>query len=244
MPVLAKAPEYNSYFDKGKEYHTSDSLLYGRLHFPSSRLDALYTRRLSEKTQLMILALSNRPGALDSSFSANPSTSQGRKDNSNLRVSLQTDSGRWASEYSYSVMDGMLGLRTVRHYRLPAAAKDDAFTRFQVAFGGDVYLSALKKSGGGSIGMRLATVPSSSTPAVVSTLLINPLIGHISATYALAISSRIAAASRLHYNVYSRQSEVSAGVEYWSQPRTSCCKLRLSSSDVSLCIFDCVFTDD
>ena len=135
--------------EEGKEY-----LVYGCMHVPGSRLDALWTKRLSSTWQLIVTAVSTPPkyplnalqsaalattlpskggaagGGLDTSqtWSAPPappaSTATAAHDayglgppgSTNLQLTLQRDTGRWFTEYSYSVDDALWGFRVLHNF--------------------------------------------------------------------------------------------------------------------------------
>ncbi|ELU45439.1 hypothetical protein AG1IA_00528 [Rhizoctonia solani AG-1 IA] len=79
----------------GRNINAKEYLLYGRYYVPSSRLDALYSVRLSPTLQGLIAAVSN-PRAR---FSP-PLSSPLRESAGNVMFSLQHDTGRWCTEYS------------------------------------------------------------------------------------------------------------------------------------------------
>jgi distribution and morphology protein 10 len=83
-----------------------DYLLYGRMYIPTSQLDGLYARRLGP-TLLSQISFVSFPSE---------SSSVSRRARSNLTFGLQHDTGRWSSEYSYSVGDGMLGARVMHNF--------------------------------------------------------------------------------------------------------------------------------
>ncbi|SPO22262.1 related to Mitochondrial distribution and morphology protein 10 [Ustilago trichophora] len=157
---------------QGGEY-----LVYGCMHVPSARLDALWTKRISPTWQLIVTAVSTPPkyplnalhsaalatqsaysgataaggkgaglaGSVDrldssthtlSSSSANLSSSTstqqstastapasyglGPPGSTNLQLTLQRDTGRWFTEYSYSVDDALWGFRVLHNFGTPA----------------------------------------------------------------------------------------------------------------------------
>jgi mitochondrial distribution and morphology protein 10 len=76
------------------------------MYIPTSQLDGLYARRLSP-TVLSQISFVSFPSE---------SSSVSRRARSNLTLGLQHDTGRWSSEYSYSVGDGMLGARVMHNF--------------------------------------------------------------------------------------------------------------------------------
>lgn len=108
---------------KNREY-----LLYGCVHAPTARLDALCTTRISPSWNFILTACSfpprtstaynaSQPGNAGSStepvsYSQGP-TSPGA---TNLQVTLQQDTGKWFNEFSYSVDDALWGFRTMHNF--------------------------------------------------------------------------------------------------------------------------------
>ncbi|KAK0561531.1 Mitochondrial distribution and morphology protein 10 [Tilletia horrida] len=167
----------------GKRTDSRDYLLYGCIHVPSGRLDALYTTRLAETWQLLITAVSSPPRlssaastladlpnqqpppisssqyqhqqhqlagqgygqghpnagvhgqlahpsaaaaapavAPDSGASSYGSGSVGPPGSTNLQFTLQQDTGRWCTEYSYSADDALWGFRVLHNFGWPGTA--------------------------------------------------------------------------------------------------------------------------
>lgn len=90
---------------------------------------------------------------------------------------------------------------------------DRIYGRFSA--GGEFYYGILNKSGGVSIGGRFATLPSYRGMPLTATLTLNPLIGSISATYAVKAGDDLALCSRFDFNGYSYESDVVIGCEFW-----------------------------
>lgn len=89
--------------------------------------------------------------------------------------------------------------------------------------GAEVFFSSVEKSAGLSTGMRFSTLPDAnptpgvppSQPPTVITATLNPMMGHLSMSYAARMSRDVAACSRYDFNVYSYDSELTFGFEYW-----------------------------
>lgn len=97
-----------------------DYLLYGCMHVPTSRLDALFTTRLSPTWQFFATAISLAPKTFPSSSSIsdlNHPTSNGLiAGPTNLQMTLQRDTGKWCTEYSYSADDSLWGFRFLHNF--------------------------------------------------------------------------------------------------------------------------------
>ncbi|CAE6469367.1 unnamed protein product [Rhizoctonia solani] len=165
----------------GRNIHAMEYLLYGRYYVPSSRLDALYTVRLAPTLQGLIAAVSNPRARFSSpSPSSPPSGTAG-----NIMFSLQHDTGRWCTEYSWSADDGMWGVRVLHNFgRLANEAIDtervarkerergtkrvdeeermEGGLKGRLSAGAELYFSLKEKSAGVSTGIRFTTLPDAS----------------------------------------------------------------------------------
>jgi distribution and morphology protein 10 len=104
--------------------HAPDYLLYGRLYVPTGRLDALYSTRLATNVQALVAAISD-PRA-DLAQATGRATATAAASPSNVMLSLQHDTGRTATEYTYSADDMMLGVRVLHNFgRLAGATAAD-----------------------------------------------------------------------------------------------------------------------
>ncbi|KAJ9125463.1 hypothetical protein QFC22_000424 [Naganishia vaughanmartiniae] len=192
----------------------------------------------------------------------------------NVILSLQQDTGRYSTEYTYSATDGMLGFRGLYNFgiseaaltadELPALYDKETLTtaqdllvdkqtrideeeamegglRGRFSAGGEIYFSRKQRSLGGesrllsrnihwsdsfavSTGLRFTTIPPTSThmhshhppsPPTTLTLLYNPLMGFLSTAYSAQISPHLALSSRYGVNVYSYESDLCVGGEWW-----------------------------
>ncbi|SJX61499.1 related to MDM10-mitochondrial morphology and inheritance component [Sporisorium reilianum f. sp. reilianum] len=218
--------------EKERERGGGEYLVYGCMHVPSARLDALWTRRMSPTWQLIVTAVSTPPkyplsalhtaalatqyaarapksgtASLDSSthnFTSTPpqpsttstplaptATAQdvyalGAPGSTNLQLTLQRDTGRWFTEYSYSVDDALWGLRVLHNFgaadgatasgtdavdtsTVPARSGSGASSaedpdaggglRGRFSAGAEVFVSTVEKSAGLSTGIRFSTLP-------------------------------------------------------------------------------------
>ncbi|KAM5534324.1 hypothetical protein V8D89_012052 [Ganoderma adspersum] len=94
----------------GDRVDTRDYLLYGRIYVPTGRLDALYSTRITPTLQGMVAAISDPRIPL----SSEKSRSQGP--GSNIMFSLQHDTGKVCTEYTWSAEDGMWGVRSLFNF--------------------------------------------------------------------------------------------------------------------------------
>lgn len=171
----------------GQNINAREYLLYGRYYVPTSRLDALYSVRLTPTLQALVAAVSNPRTRL--SPSSTPSASPSAPSSAgNILFSLQHDTGRWCSEYSWSADDGMWGVRVLHNFgRLAGEAIDaeraarkerqrgerrvdeeermEGGLRGRLAAGAELYFSLKEKSAGVSTGIRFTTLPDASPPS-------------------------------------------------------------------------------
>ncbi|KAI9100494.1 hypothetical protein DFS34DRAFT_648412 [Phlyctochytrium arcticum] len=184
-------------------------LLYGRL-FEDLRLEALYSRAISDKTILVASGVNSwqrRP--------QNPDTS--------INAQLLHATPTFSSELSYTTDDHVFGLSGL--YR---------FGGTNWSAGSELYYTAKEKSGGLSLGARYRS-PSRpdgpSQPVTVLTFLSNPMMGHISATYTTTVRRNLTMATRYHFNLYSYEADLALGVEYAPADKEQLVKARISLSE-------------
>ncbi|KAH9940569.1 mitochondrial distribution and morphology protein 10 [Amylocystis lapponica] len=169
----------------GERADTRDYLLYGRVYIPTGRLDALYSTRVSPTVQAMIAAISDPRSALSAER-----TRGNNAPTSNVMFSLQHDTGRTCTEYTWSAEDGMWGVRCLHNFGRLASSSDsvdDAATvpsgaaskrkrvdeedamegglKGRISAGAEFYFSAKEKSAGVSTGIRFTTLPDATPPS-------------------------------------------------------------------------------
>ncbi|CAH0044082.1 unnamed protein product [Clonostachys solani] len=190
------------------------SLLYGRLYLPQSLLEALVVKRISPALQVQFSAVSG-------AHLRNGGTTVGL---------AQYDVGRYALEGLASSDGGLLGFRGVYNFGGDAeppkvaapsengnhSERERIYGRFST--GGEIYYGTLNKSGGISLGARFATLPSHNGTPLAATLTVNPLMGTISANYAVVAGKHCSLATRMEFNVFSYESSWAVGTELWRKP--------------------------
>ncbi|TFK94712.1 mitochondrial distribution and morphology protein 10 [Polyporus arcularius HHB13444] len=171
----------------GERVNTRDYLLYGRIYVPTGRLDALYSTRITPTLQGMIAAISDPRVPLSSERSRSHSPS------SNVMFSLQHDTGKVCTEYTWSAEDGMWGVRSLYNFgrlgthtdtsteegekvghapngksKVKRVDEEEAMEgglKGRVSVGGEFYFSAKEKSAGVSTGIRFTTLPDATPPS-------------------------------------------------------------------------------
>ncbi|KAI0750895.1 mitochondrial distribution and morphology protein 10 [Daedaleopsis nitida] len=154
----------------GERVDTRDYLLYGRIYIPTGRLDALYSTRLTPTLQGM--------------------TSRSHLPSSNVMFSLQHDTGKVCTEYTWSAEDGMWGVRSLYNFgrigthadssteegekaghgrrKVKRVDEEDAMEgglKGRISVGGEFYFSAKERSAGVSTGVRFTTLPDATPPS-------------------------------------------------------------------------------
>ncbi|KAL5615049.1 hypothetical protein BROUX41_005113 [Berkeleyomyces rouxiae] len=183
------------------------SLLYGRLYLPQSMLEALVVKKLSPALQVQLSAVSSKT----------------LRNGGTVLGLAQYDVGRYAVEGLASSDGGLLGLRGIYNFhahdeKAPLSVpgegeRERIFGRFST--GAEIYYGTLNKGGGISLGARFATLPEHMGTPLTATLTINPLMGSISASYAVMAGKLCTLGTRLDFNVYSYESDWLVGIELW-----------------------------
>ncbi|KAJ4323323.1 Mitochondrial distribution and morphology protein 10 [Neodidymelliopsis sp. IMI 364377] len=191
----------------GRRVDRKNTLLYGRIFLPQSRLEALYLRRLTPTRQLRIAAVS------DSNLN----------NGGTILALLQNDVGKYSTEYMYSTDSALMGVRGLYNFGPdPRKAPTEPTHVDQVepvhgrfSAGAELYYGLLNKSGGISTGLRFTTLPNHPGFPYTMTLTLNPLMGNLSSTYSVKAGSSLALCSRFDFNFYSYESELQLGCELW-----------------------------
>ncbi|KAM0352471.1 hypothetical protein ACHAPU_002138 [Fusarium lateritium] len=186
------------------------SLLYGRFYLPQALLEALVVKRFTPALQVQLSAVS----------------AHHLKNGGTVLGLAQYDVGKYALEGLASSDGGLLGFRGVYNFggdaEKPSPPVDNDKERIYGRFstGGEVYYGTLNKSGGISVGTRFATLPAHNGTPLSATLTLNPLMGNISASYAVVAGRHCSLATRMEFNVFSYESAWAIGMELWRKPLT------------------------
>lgn len=188
----------------GRRVDKRDTLFYGRMYLPQSTLEALYLRRISPTSQIKLSAVS------DSRL----------RNGGTVLAQHQYDVGKYSTEALYSTDGGLLGFKGLYNFgpdprkdTSPVVTDDKIYGRFSA--GAELYYGTLNKSGGMSVGGRFATLPSYRGIPLTATLTLNPLMGSVSATYAVRAGEDLSLCSRFDFNAYSYESDLIVGCELW-----------------------------
>lgn len=212
---------------QGRDRLEKDTLAYGRLYLPRSMLEALVVKRFSPDLQIQISSVSD----------------QTLRNGGTVLGMVQYDVGRYGVEGLASTDGGLMGIRGLYNFGGDVAKlnsktttsnhsngagntntssngngtgngeREGIYGRFSA--GAELYYGTLNKSGGMSLGMRFATLPTYRGSPLTATMTINPLMGNISWSYAVMAGKHCSLASKMDFNVYSYESDWAIGMELW-----------------------------
>ncbi|KAH0562987.1 Mitochondrial distribution and morphology protein 10 [Trichoglossum hirsutum] len=193
----------------GRRIDQRDTMLYGRMFLPRSSVEAMYVRRLSPTGQVKVFCVSDVR----------------LKNGGTVLALYQRDVGKYSTELVYSTDEALAGIRGLYNFGpdprkdnpLPNPSVERFYGRFSA--GAELYYGAMNKSGGVSTGVRFTTLPAHNGIPLTTTLTINPLMGSLSATYAVKAGDSLALCSRFDFNVYSYESDLVVGCELWRRRR-------------------------
>ncbi|ODV91632.1 hypothetical protein CANCADRAFT_199 [Tortispora caseinolytica NRRL Y-17796] len=178
------------------------SLFYSRMYLPAKTLEALSVFRLSRRNQLVVSSVSTpKP----QEFGA-------------LTVRLMQDLGRWSLEEVYCTKGGLVGLRGLYNFnygQISAQSPKKQLSMARLSAGGEIYYGVLNKTGGLSAAIRYSTVSANTSIPLQMALVTNPLSGHIAVSYAVKASKQMSFCSRMNFNIYSYESNLTIGTEIW-----------------------------
>ncbi|KAM9934836.1 hypothetical protein OXX80_005574 [Metschnikowia pulcherrima] len=184
------------------------SLLYGRMYFPGSALEAMFIKKLSRQCQLLVKCISN------------PHLHK----NGTMIVYLQENSPRYSREYIYSTNEALMGFRCLYNVgtsqRIQNVAALPKFDNSAVSVGAEVWYAASSMSPGLSTALRYSTRSTSTGKPLTMTLSCNPILGHVSSTYNVKTSVSSTVCSKYDFNWFSYASNLSIGFELFNYSKT------------------------
>ncbi|OBA22880.1 mitochondrial distribution and morphology protein 10 [Metschnikowia bicuspidata var. bicuspidata NRRL YB-4993] len=180
------------------------SLLYGRMYFPGSALEAMVIKRLLTRYQLLIKCINN-PHLVR---------------NGTMIVYLQENAPRFSREYIYSTNEALMGFRCLYNFgSSPRSQQMTALPKFDnsvVSVGAEVWYAAMSMSPGLSTAFRYSTRSTSTGKPLTMTLSCNPILGHVSSTYNVKTSVSSTVCSKYDFNWFSYASNLSLGFELFN----------------------------
>ncbi|RLV95901.1 Mitochondrial distribution and morphology protein 10 [Spathaspora sp. JA1] len=184
------------------------SLLYGRMYFPGSALEAMIIKRITQYTQVLIKTISN------------PHLEK----NGTMIIYLQNNTPKYSREFIYSTNESLLGFRCLYNFGASQNLNQALIPRFDnsvVSLGTEIWYAARTMSPGMSTAFRYSTRSTSTGKPLTMTLAINPIIGHISSTYTVKTSVASTFCSKYDFNLYSYASNLSLGFELYSYGKSN-----------------------
>lgn len=188
---------------------SKDLLMYGRMYFPGSALEAMIIKRVSQQTQFLIKCINN------------PQV----KNNGTMIFYLQNNSPRLLREFIYSTNEALCGFRCLYNF---TNAKENStkylsnpllipkFDNSVLSVGLEMWYAALTMSPGLSTAFRYSTRSTSTGKPLTMTLACNPILGHISSTYTVKTSVASTFSSKYDFNFFSYASNLSVGFELFN----------------------------
>lgn len=180
------------------------SLVYGRMYYPSSILEAMYIRRFPNSFQFILKCLSSKAG---------PSV---------LTFYAQKNTGANCQELIFSTNEALMGYRFVHNF-ISTGSKSNLslYNNSSLSIGSEIWCALLNPSPGCSTTLRYCTHATNTGKPLIFTLSLNPLFGHVSSTYSIKTNENLTFCTKYDFNLYSIQSNLSLGVELWKSSKTS-----------------------
>ena len=184
---------------KSQNKYDRSSLLYGRMYFPGSALEAMLIKRITNNTQLLIKTISNPH--LDK--------------NATMILYLQNNTSKYLREFIYSTNESLLGFRCLYNFGTSSPQQQQQhqsqqqqhhpvlmpkFDNSVISVGTEIWYASRTMSPGLSTAFRYSTRSTSTGKPLTMTLAINPIIGHISSTYTVKTSVASTFCSRYDFN--------------------------------------------
>ncbi|CDK29628.1 unnamed protein product [Kuraishia capsulata CBS 1993] len=185
------------------------TLLYGRIYFPSQFLEGMVIKRVSPNTQFILKCIST------------PKVTGGVKGGGAMTFYWQTNKAKSSREFIFSTSEALLGFRCL--YNIGKGFRDGPSRRGKIfgsdgsslSIGTELWYGALSMSPGLSTALRYSTYSSSTGAPMTMTLSCNPLLGSFSSTYSVRTGIGSTFCSKYDLNVYSSESDLSFGYEFW-----------------------------
>lgn len=185
------------------------SLMYGKMFFPGSALEAMFIRRISPNLQLLVKCINNAHIYKSGT----------------MIVYLQENTPRFSREYIYSTNEALIGFRCLYNFGeqtgLPATPVIPKFDNSVVSVGAELWYAAQSMSPGLSTALRYSTRSTSTGKPLTMTLSCNPILGHISLTYNVKTSVSSTVCSKYDFNWFLYASNLSMGVELYNFSKKS-----------------------
>lgn len=186
------------------------SLVYGKMYFPGSALEAMVVKRITPTFQVLLKCINN-PHVYRSGT---------------MIAYLQEDTGRYLREYIFSTNEALIGFRCLYNLGRPppavlAAPVIPKFDNSVVSVGAELWYAAQSMSPGLSTALRYSTRSTATGKPLTMTLSCNPILGHISLTYNVKTLVSSTVCSKYDFNWFLYASNLSMGFELYSFSKKS-----------------------
>lgn len=178
------------------------SLLYGRMYFPGTALEAMLIKKITPNLQLLVKCINN------------PLI----KRNGTIIFYLQENNPRFSREYIYSTNEALIGFRCLYNFGKTQKSQSiiPKFDNSVVSVGTELWYAAMSMSPGLSTAIRYATRSTVTGKPLTMTLSCNPILGHISLTYNVKTSVSSTVCSKYDFNWFSYASNLTLGIELYN----------------------------
>ncbi|AEY96646.1 FAEL335Cp [Eremothecium gossypii FDAG1] len=176
----------------------SQMLLYGRMYWPGSILEAMYCKRLTPQSQLVLKSLLSAAG-----------------ESSILTLYWQRNAPWGSQDIVFSTNELLLGYRLLHNLSPGRSHEGSPHGQSTLSLGAEFWLGISNLLPGCSTALRYCTHATNTGKPITLTLSLNPLFGHISSSYSVKFSPGTTFCSKYDFNVYSIESNLSFGCEFW-----------------------------
>lgn len=184
----------------GAGYRTK-SLYYGRIYYPTSILESLIIKKINPYNQLTIKSLSSVNSRLNI-----------------ILVNWQRSKNENLQELTFSSDGALCGYRFLHNFiSSPSRFNNALYNNSSLSMGGEVWLGLLTLTPSCSTSLRYCTHAANTGRPLTLTFSWNPLFGHISSTYSAKTSTNTTFSARYDFNLYSTDSNLSFGCEFWTR---------------------------
>lgn len=191
-----------------RQRNKKQTLLYGRMYFPGSALEAMMIKQISPYTQLLVKCINNPQMNL----------------NGTLIAYLQKNTPTYLRELIYSTNEALIGFRCLYNFgsfdkSLYTSNNSHFIPKFDnsiLSVGSEIWYAAKSMSPGLSTALRYSTRSTSTGKPLTMTLACNPILGQMSSAYTVKTSVRSTFSSRYDFNFFSYRSNLSLGFELYN----------------------------
>lgn len=193
----------NKQSDHTDEHSDSSSLYYGRLYYPTAKLEAMFLHNWYNKWQIVTRWIS------DPQILSNWSITLRKQNASNANT---------VQEWCYSNVDSLFGYRFLHSLRTtPSRFNNSLYMNSNLSCGAEFWLSGNTLNPGCSTTLRYLTHSANTGRPIVVLLSWNPIFGHLATSYSAHVLKNLKLGTRYDFNLYSLQSNLSLGLEFWNK---------------------------